>query len=486
MEKLKKWKHISPMLGTLHKALPLRTLSMNRLKRQKLVNTPGPILTLVMSGILQKSKSHCHDPASIFVHSVHSVLEGKSVKDHCKEGLRVPKSVLDGCLTSFTAADEAHIKGSTRFFNVMANMTLLCCHDRPLFTVNMDTPGEGQHYVLALFAKLFKNLPHNTIIRFLYDISCQLHRSCIKWSFLKPYMSRMTFVYIGCGLSDGKGCEHHWHSLSYLIAYGQVVGGLSKLGVWLHWKVIACESKLNEAEEVLRKYGFPEDVLQQEWDAQIKAQTKPLPCQHKNCGKSAVEEALQLRKSCDAALDYVKDLCKHIMDTSSVPWETATAELELETALQVLRKVEGKVKWKEDSLGDPGIAKLTRKYNRLCNDMATLIRQNKAPCNAIAPVKIKMEGLFDLDVDDNMWLVIGLGYDDDDKGDGSAPPLWLSNDDVQAGIRAMLDRDCCLEECKQLLDERSAMQEWFSEEWKVVTMAMQDRLGQGGQYQLGL
>ncbi|KAE9391440.1 hypothetical protein BT96DRAFT_832067, partial [Gymnopus androsaceus JB14] len=501
-------------------------------------------------------------------------------QDHCEEGLRVPKSVLDGCLASFTAADEARIKGSTRFFDVTANMTLLCRHDRPLFTVNMNTPGEGQHYVLALLAKLFENLPHDTIVRFLYDIGCQLHRSCVKWGFLKPYMSRMTFavsifhafghqwpcqmIYhprkcIGCGLSDGEGCERLWHSLSHLIAYGRVAGyyvrmynldspahfnneeGLSKLGVWLRRKVIACESKLNEAEEVLRKCGFPEDVLQREWDAQIKAQTKPLPRQHKNRGKSAVEEALRLRKSRDAALDYVKDLRKRIMDTSSAPWETATAELELETALQVLRKAEGKVKRKEDSLGvtakqqlrhlikspfltkkmnaralktrirerlrsrkfeldrlersyrkqrseqrinehtqdsvkrrDPGIAELTRKYNRLCDDMDTIIRQNKAPRNAIAPVKIEMEGLFDLDVDDDIWLDIGLGYDDDDEGDGSAPPLWLSNDDVRAGIRAMLDRDRCLEERKRLLDERSAMQEWFSEEWKVVTMAMQD------------
>lgn len=166
-------------------------------------------------------------------------------QDHCEEGLRVPKSVLDGCLASFTAADEARIKGSTRFFDVTANMTLLCRHDRPLFTVNMNTPGEGQHYVLALLAKLFENLPHDTIIRFLYDIGCQLHRSCVKWGFLKPYMSRMTFavsifhafghqwpcqmIYhprkcIGCGLSDGEGCERLWHSLSHLIAYGRVAG----------------------------------------------------------------------------------------------------------------------------------------------------------------------------------------------------------------------------------------------------------------------
>jgi len=126
---------------------------------------------------------------------------------------------------------------------------------------------------------------------------------------------------------------------------------------------------------------------------------------------------------------------------------------------------------------DPGIAELTRKYNKLCDDMATLIRQKKAPRNAISPVRIEMEGLFNLDVDDDIWLDIGLGYDDDDDnggGIGSAPPLWLSNDNVRAGIWPTLDRDHCLEKRKCLLNEHNAMQEWFSEEWKVVLMAMQD------------
>lgn len=246
-----------------------------------------------------------------------------------------------------------------------------------------------------------------------------------------------------------------------------------------------------------------------------------------------------------------------------MPWETATAELELETAVQTLRKAEIRLKKKEEALGvtarqqlqhlikspfltkkmnaralktrirerlrsrkfeldrlewsfrkqrsgehiqqriqfctanelmiieqcinehtqdsvkrrDPGIAELTRKYNKLCDDMATLIRQKKAPRYAISPVRIEMEGLFNLDVDDDIWLDIGLGYNDDDDnggGIGSAPPLWLSNDNVWAGIRAMLDRDRCLEERRRLLNERDAMQEWFSEEWKVVLTAMQD------------
>lgn len=49
--------------------------------------------------------------------------------NHFENGLHVPKSVLDGCLASFTAADGTCIKGSTCYFDVTAIMTLLCCHD---------------------------------------------------------------------------------------------------------------------------------------------------------------------------------------------------------------------------------------------------------------------------------------------------------------------------------------------------------------------
>lgn len=124
---------------------------------------------------------------------------------------------------------------------------------------------------------------------------------------------------------------------------------------------------------------------------------------------------------------------------------------------------------------DPGIAELARKYNRLCEEMATIIQRQKAPRYAIAPPKIEMDGLFALDVDDEIWLDIGLGYDDDEEHENqSSPPLWLSNDEVRKGIRALLERDRCEEERTRLVDERRAMQEWFSEEWKVVTAASEE------------
>ena len=103
--------------------------------------------------------------------------------------------------------------------------------------------------------------------------------------------------------------------------------------------------------------------------------------------------------------------------------------------------------------------------------MQTLIQQKKAPKNSVAPLKIEMEGLFDLDVDDDIWLDIGLGYEEEEE-DETIPPLWLSNDMVRAGIRALLDRDRCREDSARILGERNAMQEWFSEEWQVVHATM--------------
>ncbi|KAJ3817231.1 hypothetical protein F5880DRAFT_1631011 [Lentinula raphanica] len=260
--------------------------------------------------------------------------------------------------------EDDHIEdGSTRFFDVTANMTLLCRHDRPLFSTNIDTAGEGQHFVFALLSKLFEHLPPHVGVRFLYDIGCQFHRSCEKWGFLKPYSTRLTFavsifhafghqwpcqlIYhprkcIGFGLSDGEGAERLWHSLSHLIAYGRVAGyyvrmynldsqfhfgsdeSLYKIGLWLRRKVLACDEKLKEADTVLQNCGIDEDVLRREWRAQIKAQTKPLPRQHRNLGRTAVEEALRLRKSRDAAQDHVDDLRKRIINSSNEAWDVAT------------------------------------------------------------------------------------------------------------------------------------------------------------------
>ena len=169
--------------------------------------------------------------------------------DGYEAGMRVPTSVLNGCNDSFAAADEKREKASTRFFADTGLMALLCHHDRPLWTTNMTSAGEKQHYVLALLQRLFEHLPGHMTVGVLYDIGCQLHRSCEKWGFLKDVLPRIIFgisvfhayghqwlcqvVYHprkcrGFGLTDGEGCERFWSSLKKLIP-GLRVSGVSEL-----------------------------------------------------------------------------------------------------------------------------------------------------------------------------------------------------------------------------------------------------------------
>lgn len=165
--------------------------------------------------------------------------------DGYEDGMKVPSSVLNECNESFVAADEKRQKASTQYFADTGIMALLCRHDRVLWTVNMTSAGEKQYYVLALLQRLFEHLPPTMTVGVLYDIGCQLHRSCFKWGFLREYLPRITFgisvfhayghqwpcqiVYhprkcAGFGLTDGEGCERFWSAIKILIPSLRVSG----------------------------------------------------------------------------------------------------------------------------------------------------------------------------------------------------------------------------------------------------------------------
>ena len=99
-------------------------------------------------------------------------------------GMHVPSAVLDECNNSFTAADSNRVKASTQFFADTGLMALLCHHNRVFWLVNMTSAGEKQHYVLCLLDKLFQHIPLLMRLGVLYDIACQLHRSCEKFHML--------------------------------------------------------------------------------------------------------------------------------------------------------------------------------------------------------------------------------------------------------------------------------------------------------------
>jgi hypothetical protein len=178
-------------------------------------------------------------------HSGPPQIVGDHSGDHYEGDMNVPASALDACNESFTAADERRVKASTTFFSDTGLMALLCRHDRVLWLVNMTSAGEKQYYAFALIQRLFENLPPTMTVGLLYDIACQLHRSCILWGFLGSYLSRLRFavsvfhayghqwacqvVYHprkreGFGLTDGEGCERFWSSIRKLIPVLRVSG----------------------------------------------------------------------------------------------------------------------------------------------------------------------------------------------------------------------------------------------------------------------
>ncbi|KZS99491.1 uncharacterized protein LAESUDRAFT_667904, partial [Laetiporus sulphureus 93-53] len=501
---------------------------------------------------------------------------GDDAEDGYEGNLKIPVSVLDGCNESFLAADEKRHKASTQFFADTGLMALLCRHDRVLWLVNMTFAGERQFYALALISRLFEHIPPDATVGILYDIACQLHRSCVKWGLLDDHLlGRILFaisifhafghqwpcqvIYhprkcLGFGLTDGEECERFWSSIRPLISTLRVSGyhqrlfvldtqvkhldeqSLARLGHWLGRKWIQCHDKKLVAQNDLAACRINEHVLREEWKAQVKEQTKPAPRRTKNGAKHAIEAILALQKSADAYKTMIRDL-EHKLARPINSVDIAELSLQLEEARHRAAQTSDTISRKKAALGisdrvrltkllndeflrirmnaqalkqrirdrlrhrkfeierlersyrqtvserkltshtensvkrrEPGILKLTKAYNELCKQLVGLIQKKKSPPRAVAPVPIEVNGLFKLDVDDDIWQDVGL----DDDETGAAVPRWLGDDSVRAGIKALLILDRCKEEEARLREERRAMQEWLSEEWECVQHARHD------------
>ncbi|OAX31616.1 hypothetical protein K503DRAFT_794925 [Rhizopogon vinicolor AM-OR11-026] len=429
--------------------------------------------------------------------------------DRYKEGMCVPVSVLDGCGESFVAADEKQEKASL--------MALLCRHDRVLWIMNLTSAGEKQHYALALLDRLL-----------LYDIGCQLEQSCRKWNLLdNSVLSCISFAVAvfhayghqwpcqiiyhprkceGFRLSDGEGCERLWSSLKQLIPPLRVSGfnqhlfvldtqichldikSLHGFGHWLHQRWIHCQTKKNEALNKLQDLDLDEDMLHAEWKAQIKtlesqeASICELEMQlHSRCILDMVESNLQLvdaRSRCARTTDTLwrhraalgmdekanlakmkKDIYLTVRLNTRAVKTCIRDHLRLRECKSYRATVTGECKLHVNTqhsikCREPGILKLVSTYNGL------------SPPSAVPPHIIPCNGIFLLDIDDNIWQDVGLNDEILD------PPAWLSDEAVRDGIRLQLEVDRCVEEEAQVMREWAVIQEWMLAEWESIQAAL--------------
>ncbi|KAF8207303.1 hypothetical protein K438DRAFT_2084583 [Mycena galopus ATCC 62051] len=464
------------------------------------------------------------------------------------------------CEASFKAADEKREKASTEFFEDTALMALLCCHNHVLWLVNMHSVGEKQFYVIALVETLFQHLPLAIRVGLLYDVGCSFERSCLKWGFLARFMDRIAFavsvfhafghewacqlLYHPCkrggfGFTNGEGAEHFWNSIRHLIVHLRICGYHNRLYTLDAQIEHADESSLvclgdvqkrAEATEELQKSGKSTVLLREQWELQVKSQTKPLPRRAKNRGQQAVNGVVLLRAAVKTREDEVDRLQKKFLVSVDTDDDAAPLyQLEFVAAEEALAKSKQNLKRKEAALGvtehaelhtlvkseyirvrmnartlkfrvrerlrarkfeldivehtdaklhahtepavkrrEPTIARVASDYNKLCVELEKLIRDGKAPAGSMPPVQIPTKGLWQLDVDVAIFEDVGLDDPDDQE-----PPLWLRDEKVRAGIKAMLELDRCDEEDARLHREAIALREWFREEWNIICTAIE-------------
>ncbi|KAJ3791459.1 hypothetical protein GGU11DRAFT_761592, partial [Lentinula aff. detonsa] len=186
--------------------------------------------------------------------------------------------------------------------------------------------------------------------------------------------------------------------------------------------------------------------------------------QSKNAGKNAVEEALRLRKSCDASQARVAQLDAILTDTNAPLYEVAEAELELERLRPKFKKALAEVSQQERLLGVEGMAQ----YRHLVSSPFLQARMNALTVKTRLHEKLharkfefdRIERSFHRQQfnDDNIWQDIGL----DEMTDLEELPLWLCDEGVRKGIQAKLELDRCNEELRHLTHERKTLREWMS------------------------
>ncbi|KAJ6534908.1 hypothetical protein B0H19DRAFT_964166, partial [Mycena capillaripes] len=103
------------------------------------------------------------------------------------------------------------------------------------------------------------------------------------------------------------------------------------------------------------------EVLKEEWEKQVAAQTKPLPRRSKNMAKKAIEVVIG---TCFCHLFCQLDLL-------------GLTEKKLGSHTQSAIKKR-----------EPSISKLYKDYNKACAEIAKLIKRKAAPQSAIAPEPI--------------------------------------------------------------------------------------------------
>jgi len=109
---------------------------------------------------------------------------------------------------------------------------------------------------------------------------------------------------------------------------------------------------------------------------------------------------------------------------------------------------------------------LVKSYEKFRQEMCDLIAHGDAPPGATIPNQIPSNKMWDLDVDNGLWMDLARDGQYQDN-----TPRWLYDQPMQQGICAMLNLQHSNKELKWLNHERGAMSTWLQGQGEQLQLA---------------
>ncbi|KAJ6615333.1 hypothetical protein B0H10DRAFT_1950033 [Mycena sp. CBHHK59/15] len=404
-----------------------------------------------------------------------------------------------------------------------------------LFLCNIDTPGEQQHYIVAMMEEVGSLLPPEATIVQCYDVACVTDNSVN----LPPPSQRY-------GLTDGEGVERFWSRIRKLIGitrsqwnsrriwmidqYAAFVGeeGRDNLGNWIKRQQDKnIPKKRDTALQIFRECRVSVPELRQNWEAQKAAQTS-LRAHAPTRLKRELEKVLALQEQIDSVEKSISDV-KQSITGAGASTDSLTLLRGLETTHDTLsRQAEALYASLNIRQAFPELLNLPLEFVRILLTMRDLkinIRKraigtfyewetldravggcrealgtklHQKTRKAIAkrqPALLKSIHKFNEYCADLERLLPagckipipqplstalnGLRNDPSLHEDvwitpsQGQIPRWLNDVNVRDGIRALHSLDRCAEESRRLNLERENMSRWLTEELAIVGLAIE-------------
>ncbi|KAF9508417.1 hypothetical protein BS47DRAFT_1416606 [Hydnum rufescens UP504] len=323
------------------------------------------------------------------------------------------------------------------------------------------------------------------------------------------------------GLSDGEGCERFWSDLQKLIpglhvaglgealmAVGKCPHGLDVEGLLVQFneqrefqtksvdrqsktkgtrvieQILSLEMTVQSQHAILvhllKELGslavddsVGGQALREEWKERVKMAQDTISRLEDNIARKTKALRLEDRASADCLANLKKDkwinlqlnilvlhdqlitkLCARKFELANLEHAHASRAMDQKTKSHVEKAVKQHA---------PGIEATVHKYNAKQKEMLKEQGKNGVRRDAYVPPELVMEGLFNLDIDQDIWENANMV-----DFEGGEIPLWLANKEVWDGIRAAQEVKSCQEELRRCDVEYSNLRAWFVEEYEAV------------------